>query len=287
MDQRKVPTEGVELLRNVALTMNRLTGKGDAGIFKSRMPSRVSQNPNSGLSCSTVCKTLNMHRVVIIRDIDAFVQDLQSGKHEPWTLLSKEKGHEITDIVCNRYTVLESACKLKGTTIVDDIPSVKVLPWDSNVDDKLSDMVSPSETIVQSVDIHTKSTSYAGVAGAKELTRIPIWVKLHDVPIQVFEEDGSSLIATFIEKPSKLSMNRGHPGVMYKKRKGKSKSTNGGQFVGPSVKQNVRYEPKAATIVPKKGATNVEEVVENVYAETTNIFLNTISGISSFMAATG
>ncbi|GKF84449.1 zinc knuckle CX2CX4HX4C containing protein, partial [Tanacetum coccineum] len=29
----------------------------------------------------------------------------------------------------------------------------------------------------------------------KELTRIPIWVKLHDVPIQVFEEDGISLIA--------------------------------------------------------------------------------------------
>ncbi|GKC21252.1 putative reverse transcriptase domain-containing protein [Tanacetum coccineum] len=33
----------------------------------------------------------------------------------------------------------------------------------------------------------------------EELTRIPIWVKLHDVPIQVFEEDGISLIATFIE----------------------------------------------------------------------------------------
>ncbi|GKE93356.1 zinc knuckle CX2CX4HX4C containing protein, partial [Tanacetum coccineum] len=28
----------------------------------------------------------------------------------------------------------------------------------------------------------------------EELTRIPIWVKLHDVPIQVFEEDGISLI---------------------------------------------------------------------------------------------
>ncbi|GKE44582.1 zinc knuckle CX2CX4HX4C containing protein [Tanacetum coccineum] len=35
----------------------------------------------------------------------------------------------------------------------------------------------------------------------EELTRISIWVKLHDVPIQVFEEDGISLIATFIGKP--------------------------------------------------------------------------------------
>ncbi|GJS58194.1 zinc knuckle CX2CX4HX4C containing protein [Tanacetum coccineum] len=38
----------------------------------------------------------------------------------------------------------------------------------------------------------------------EELTRIPIWVKLHDVPIQVFEEDGISLIATFIGKPVML-----------------------------------------------------------------------------------
>ncbi|GKB74101.1 hypothetical protein Tco_0935513 [Tanacetum coccineum] len=42
-----------------------------------------------------------------------------------------------------------------------------------------------------------------------------------------------------------------------KKRKDKSKSTNGGQFTGPSVKQIVRYEPKATPSAPKKGATNV------------------------------
>ncbi|GJZ80022.1 hypothetical protein Tco_0644859 [Tanacetum coccineum] len=29
----------------------------------------------------------------------------------------------------------------------------------------------------------------------EELTRIPIWVKLHDVPIQVFEKDGRSSFA--------------------------------------------------------------------------------------------
>ncbi|GKC79357.1 zinc knuckle CX2CX4HX4C containing protein, partial [Tanacetum coccineum] len=35
----------------------------------------------------------------------------------------------------------------------------------------------------------------------EELTCIPIWVKLHDVPIQVFEEDDISLIVSFIGKP--------------------------------------------------------------------------------------
>ncbi|GJT54097.1 ribonuclease H-like domain-containing protein [Tanacetum coccineum] len=99
-----------------------------------------------------------------------------------------------------------------------------------------------------------------------------------------------------------------------KKKKGKSKSTNGGQFVGLMVKQNVRYEPKANTSAPKKRATNegnssipssrlkstrtssnnitssnsfsalnVEEedegeVVENVYDEMANLFSNTKPG---------
>ncbi|GJZ70217.1 hypothetical protein Tco_0633767 [Tanacetum coccineum] len=109
-----------------------------------------------------------------------------------------------------------------------------------------------------------------------------------------------------------------------KKRKGKSKSTNGGQFTGPSVKHNVRYEPKATTSAPKKGTTYVgytsqstpmlkttgnsskkdnlsmsnsfsalneeeeEEDVENVYDESANLIQNTkAGGTSSFTAATG
>ncbi|GJT56216.1 zinc knuckle CX2CX4HX4C containing protein [Tanacetum coccineum] len=111
-----------------------------------------------------------------------------------------------------------------------------------------------------------------------------------------------------------------------KKRKGKSKSTNGGQFVGPLVKQNLRYEPKATTSELKKGATNVcnasksssmlkstgtsskngnintsnsysaleieegedEEHVENVYDESANLFPNSKTGeSSSFTAVAG
>ncbi|GKE31985.1 hypothetical protein Tco_1451307 [Tanacetum coccineum] len=110
-----------------------------------------------------------------------------------------------------------------------------------------------------------------------------------------------------------------------KKRKGKSKSTNVGQFAGPSIKPNVRYEPKGITSAPKKGATNEgnafksptmskttgyssknnniitsnsysalneeedeEEDIENVYDETTNLFPNTkTSESSSFTAAAG
>ncbi|GKC16673.1 hypothetical protein Tco_1013455 [Tanacetum coccineum] len=107
-----------------------------------------------------------------------------------------------------------------------------------------------------------------------------------------------------------------------KKRKGKSKFTNDGQFTGPSVKHNVRYEPKVTTSVPMKGTTYVgytsqstlmlkttgksskkdnlsmsnsfsalneeEEEVENVYDESANLIQNTkASGSSSFTAAAG
>ncbi|GJU06649.1 hypothetical protein Tco_1123079 [Tanacetum coccineum] len=96
-------------------------------------------------------------------------------------------------------------------------------------------------------------------------------------------------------------------------------------LAGPSVKQSFRYEPKATTSAPKKGATNVgnasksssmlktagtsskndnittsnsnsalnkeedeEEDVEDVYDETDNLFQNTkTGGSSSFMVAVG
>ncbi|GKE04977.1 hypothetical protein Tco_1396995 [Tanacetum coccineum] len=62
----------------------------------------------------------------------------------------------------------------------------------------------------------------------------------------------SNVVTSTVEKT-----NDGFQTVGKKKKKGKSKSITGGQFVGPSVKQNVRYEPKATTSAPIKGATNV------------------------------
>ncbi|GJW76789.1 zinc knuckle CX2CX4HX4C containing protein [Tanacetum coccineum] len=326
-----------------------------------------------------------------LKDIDDFVQDLQLGKHEIWPLLSKEKGQEITYIVCNRYVILSESASMPNATrvnlvesgvtcdgslkvcnssplvspsttiniprrlfsidvaatfgvplstvgdlhkLINDIEVGKhdellsgmtnddrmetmdalgticnsiqadnnnadVIPCKvSHVDDSINlnvdESTIPSDPIIQSVDINTKSTSYVGAAGAsikdqpkvnsnfrtlvadpvfdgvnisipqkfvkkakhglkrimmnskrffffkidswagleavldggpwlirksliilkkwsmdtrllkEELTRIPIWVKLHDVPIQVFEEDRISLIATFIGKPVML-----------------------------------------------------------------------------------
>nr|GEV75925.1 hypothetical protein [Tanacetum cinerariifolium] len=401
-----------------------------------------------------------------VGDLDVLTQDIKAGKHDELLFgMTNDKRMELMD-------ALGAICDL----IQAENTNVDVIPFKiSHVDDSTNLIVEkstmPSDPIVQSVDINTKSTSYAGAAGAsakdqpkvnsnfrslvadsvfdgvkisiprkviekkqlgenrlkmimmnnkgfffykfdsragleavlkggpwlickssvilkkwsmdtiwlkKELTRISIWVKLHDVPIQVFEEDGGSSFARcLIEvnseaglvdvvtigipyltvddftketirveyewRPSRCDIckifghvhdhcpkkvmsphivansnvvtptvemtNDGFQTVGKKKRKGKSKSANDGQFCGPSVKPNVRYEPKANTSAPKKESTNVgnaskpptmskttgysskndniitsnsysalneeedEEDVENVYDETANLFL--------------
>ncbi|GKB06561.1 zinc knuckle CX2CX4HX4C containing protein [Tanacetum coccineum] len=86
------------------------------------------------------------------------------------------------------------------------------------------------------------------------------------------------------------------------KKKGQSKTTNGSQFVGSSVKQNLRYEPKSTGNYSKKGNITTsnsysalendeeedEEHVENVYDESANLFPNSKPGESStFTVAAG
>nr|GEV88647.1 zinc knuckle CX2CX4HX4C [Tanacetum cinerariifolium] len=194
----------------------------------------------------------------------------------------------------------------------------------------------------------------------KELTRILIWVKWYDVPLYVFEEDGISLIDIFIGKLVMLDSYTSAmcndswdmssfawclievnfeadivdvvtisipslTGMVSPKRLSILSMNGGPHFVGPLVKQNGKYEPKAATSEPKKGATNEgnvskssmlkyagtsskkgnittsnsysdleneeeedEENIENVYDELANLFLNSKTGeCSSFMDAAG
>ncbi|GKE42309.1 hypothetical protein Tco_1469593 [Tanacetum coccineum] len=100
----------------------------------------------------------------------------------------------------------------------------------------------------------------------------------------------SNVATPFVEKT-----NDGFQTVGIKKKNGKSKSTNGGQFGGHPVKQTVRYEPKATTNAPKKGTTNSaldeesEEEVKNVYDESANLLQSRKTGGSSstFTVAAG
>ncbi|GJT61991.1 zinc knuckle CX2CX4HX4C containing protein [Tanacetum coccineum] len=243
-----------------------------------------------------------------LKEIDDFTKDLEVGKYDLWSKLTKEARSGITDIISNRWDTLLNMQK-----------SVPI------VDDSLSGKVSPNDPIVQAMDINAKSTSYAEAAGVsvnisipgkvvekvsthgleavmeggpwlihnsliilnqwsmdtrllkEELTRIPIWVKLHDVPIQVFKEDGISLIVEVnleadlvdiitigitsltgdgftketihVSPPIVTTSNDVTPTV--------KKTDDGFQMVGNKKKRKGKYEPKATNTGPKKGATNV------------------------------
>nr|GEV76843.1 hypothetical protein [Tanacetum cinerariifolium] len=95
-----------------------------------------------------------------------------------------------------------------------------------------------------------------------------------------------------IVTPTSEKTNDGFQTVSKKKKtKGKSKSTNSGQFVGSSVKQMLDTTGTSSKKdkIPTSNSysiLNEEEEVENVYDETANLF--TITGeSSSFTAAVG
>ncbi|GJY41073.1 hypothetical protein Tco_0428343 [Tanacetum coccineum] len=150
----------------------------------------------------------------------------------------------------HRKDVRDDGSPKADNTNADVIPC-KVSHVDDLTNLNIDESTMPNDPIVQSVDINTKSTSYAGAAGASAKDQ----PKDH-CPKKVVSPSivSTTNVVTF---PTVEKINDGFQTVgKKKKRKGKSKSTNVGQFAGPSIKPNVRYEPKAITSAPKKGATN-------------------------------
>ncbi|GJR14967.1 zf-CCHC domain-containing protein [Tanacetum coccineum] len=216
-----------------------------------------------------------------VGDLHILINDIKAGKHDE--LLSEMTNDD-------RMETLDVLVKA---------------PNNLNVDDNMHGMVLPSEPIVQSVDINTKSTSYAVVAGAnakdqpkvnsnfRPLVADPVF---DGVNISILVHGRSSFARCLIEvsleadivdvvtigimsligedftketihveyewRPPRCDVCKifGHVHDQcpkkVKKRKGKSKSNNGGQFASPSVNQIIRYEPKETTNTPKKGASN-------------------------------
>nr|GEZ98071.1 zinc knuckle CX2CX4HX4C [Tanacetum cinerariifolium] len=130
----------------------------------------------------------------------------------------------------NHKTKAYDICMPKGAPIVDDNPSVKTSPNVPNADDNLVSKEKLGKHGLKRIMMNNKGLFFfkfdsrasleavlkggplmirksliilkkwsMGTSLLKEqLTNILIWVKLHDVHLQVFKEDGISLIATFI-----------------------------------------------------------------------------------------
>nr|GEX14864.1 hypothetical protein [Tanacetum cinerariifolium] len=281
-----------------------------------------------------------------VGDLHKLINDIDAGKHDE--LLSGMTNDDRMETM----DALGTICNSIQDNINADVTTGKVSHVDDSINLNVDESIIPSDPIVRSVDIHTKSTFSAGAAGASAKDQPKVNSNFHTlVADPVFDGVNISIPRKIVEKADLVdvvtigilslygdgftkettSMNGGSPDVIYtnngfqtvgkkKKRKCKSKSTNGDQFASSSVKQNVRYEPKASTSAPKKGVTNVgntsqsssmlkttsksskkdnlsmsnsfsalndeedddEEDVENVYDESANFIQNTKAGGSSY-----
>nr|GEV44902.1 zinc knuckle CX2CX4HX4C [Tanacetum cinerariifolium] len=197
-----------------------------------------------------------------------------------------EKRVEIMDIICNLWDSLLTQAK--------SMPNSALISSDLVKSDFLD------APIIQSIIVHDKLNTYAGATRGSKPKPNKSKANFRSLsPKNLCEGATFSIPRNVVET-----------------KKGKSKSTNGGQFGGPSVKQTVKYEPKATTSAPKKRATNVgnvsksssmfktfttstiqgnipmsnlysalddesDEDVENVYDESANLFQSKRTGGSS------
>nr|GEU84822.1 zinc knuckle CX2CX4HX4C [Tanacetum cinerariifolium] len=289
--------------------------RGKEGNIREESSTRF--NPDALLISVTNVEALLGVKFNSQHDIDTFSKSVVEGKYVD--IFSKMSSDEI-DVVVD---AIETITKKFLASDDNSRPNVTKQVIEPNHDDP----------IIHDVNINTKSTSYAGAAGAnhkvqqkitsnfrplvydpvfegvnisiprkvvekaliilkkwsmdtrllkEELTCIPVWVRLHDVPIQVFEDDGISLIASFTGEPVMLNS---YTSSMCNDSWGRSSfarclievnseadlvdvvtigipSLTGDDFIKETIRveyewRPLRYEPKAATSEPKEGATNV------------------------------
>nr|GEV21652.1 hypothetical protein [Tanacetum cinerariifolium] len=264
-------------------------------------------------------------------------------------------------------------CNSIQDNINADVTTGKVSDVDDSINLNVDESIIPSDLIVQSVDINTKSTSYAGAAGASAkdqpkvnsnfrsleqmgetwaerimmnskgffffkfdsragleavlegglwlIRKSPIILKKWSMDTRLLKEEidshsdmGNSkaglVDVVTIGIPSiygdgftkeTTSLNGGSPDVIYtnngfqtvgkkKKRKCKSKSTNGDQFAGPSSSSMLKTTSKSSkkdslSMSNSFSALNDEEDVKNVYDESANLIQNTKARGSSYFTA--
>nr|GEV04858.1 hypothetical protein [Tanacetum cinerariifolium] len=239
-----------------------------------------------------------------LKDIDEFTKDLEVGKCDLWLELTKETYSRITDIICNMWDIL--------LNMQNSAPTV---------DDNLSGEATPSNIIVQSVDINTKATSYARASGASAkdgFTKETIHVEYEWMPPKcdickifghVYDHCPKKvvippIVTTYtIFTPTIVKSNDGFQMVgKNKMRKGKSKSTNaegttnkGNASTSSSMLKTTSTSSKKDNISTSNSffALNddeeyEDEAVKNVYDESNHLLPNTkTSGNLSFMVAAG
>ncbi|GJY84853.1 hypothetical protein Tco_0498879 [Tanacetum coccineum] len=291
-----------ELLCQVDQRMKKATGKGDAYATRVNLVEvdvtcdgspKVSNSsplvsPSTTINVPQELYNINVAAtfgvpLTTVRDLHKLINDIEAGKHDELLfVITNDDRIETMDTLGTICSSIRA-----DNNNADAIPC-KVSHVDNSINLNVNESTIPSDPIIQSMDINTKLTSYAGAAGAsakdqpkvnsnfRTLVANPVFDGVNiSIPRKVVEKVVSPPIVTTsnVVTPTVEKTNDGFRTVgKKKKRKDKSKSTNGGQFAGPLVKQNVRYEPKATTSAPKKGVTNVGNTSQSSFMlKTTDI----------------
>ncbi|GKA51510.1 hypothetical protein Tco_0744706 [Tanacetum coccineum] len=278
-------------------------GEGD-NVRVSTLAGRSSKNPNHAFPSSIT----NPEVGSFAAKIGELVRDVVDGVASNDCITSMN-GDVIIELFGNQLRkvpgrFMNTIWSIWNTLVVETPIETNANPMPSKVS---------ADPIVQSVSIE-KPSSYVGAAVGSEtetrrssFTRCLIEIDAKDVlkesltmGVPLIEGTGYTIETVTIEyewNPLDVTYktNDGFQTVGKKKKKGKSKSTNGGQFVGPSVK--TKYSTTGTSSEKGKFTTSnsysalddeSEEDVENVYDELANLFPNSkTGGSSSFKAAAG
>nr|GEU41172.1 hypothetical protein [Tanacetum cinerariifolium] len=286
---------------------------------------KITSTQQAGDTAIDVAATFGVP-LITVGDLHTLINDIEVGKHdELLSEMTNDDRMETMDAlgtICN--SIQADNINADVTTGAKDQPKVN-----SNFRTLVADLVFNDVNISIPRKIVEKGRSRFARCLIEESSKADL-VDVVTIGIPSLYEDGftketirvmSPPIVTIsnVVTPTIEKTNDGFQTVSKKKkRKGKSKSTNGGQFADPSVKQNIRYEPKENTSAPKKGVTNVgntsqsssmlmttdksskkynlsmsnsfsalndEEDVENVYDKSSNLIQNTNAGGSSYFTA--
>ncbi|GJZ30442.1 hypothetical protein Tco_0575489 [Tanacetum coccineum] len=244
--------DGEALLRCVAERMNKLNQDSDTDI---KVPGVNAPNiQNHDVVAELFGVSLKSYK-----DIDDFTKGIELGKYPLWSKLTKEKRKEVLDTIGDIWDALveESVTRANSSNPVVSKSSESVSPTFDNI---MPSKVPPSGPIVQSVYIHEQPSSYVGAAGGSKTEpskpkanfRSLCSENLCDgakfsIPRKVVEtiltmgvpliEDHCpkkvsitpSVVTSNVATPTVENTNDGFQTVSKKKKKkGKSKSTNGG-----------------------------------------------------------
>nr|GEW56557.1 zinc knuckle CX2CX4HX4C [Tanacetum cinerariifolium] len=197
--------------------------------------------------------------LISLKEIDEFTKDFEVGKYALWSKLTKETRSGINDIICYRWDTL---LNMQKSAPIVMIACLAFFFFKFDLRAGLEAVLEGGPWLIRNSSIILKKWSMDTRLLKEELTRIPIWVKLHDVPLQVFEEDGISLIATFIGKHVMLDS---HTSFMCNNSWGRS------SFARCLIEVNLKADLVDVVIIGVPSLTRDDFTKETIRVEATNV----------------